>query len=498
MTSLRRALGALARVASALLAVLLAAFVLASCSSGETAPGAAAQAVPANPTAPPPDEPAETPTPDRLADWAPELRELVAFIEAERNEQFRTVAVVEYVDPSTVAEQFASQIPDVSTLPPEALLTLDHLDGMYRATGLATTEFDYLTATSAITSEVVAFYDPERARIVFASNRDTDAAEPLLVEERVVAVHELTHALQGQARLARASASGEPTLIRALIEGEAEWVLDRYVDTLSAGDRRDWVDFRGQRRQPLEDAPEILTADFSLPYELGSAFFAARHATNGLAGVDAAFDAPKLSARSILDPWAFDEDRSDVGSLSGDMPVLVGATPVRIGGEFPFTAPRWYQIFAAAMPTDQALLAAREIIDFRLPAAWLDRDGRLCFAVQAAPTDGGTSRVGDALDSWAAADPDRREIVRIESGFRVEGCDPGTNGPEPSVMPIQAIARAALIIDAETWAVEQGLDPEVGFCIGWTHIEALDRDLEYGASEWLVDLELEDAPADCL
>jgi|GEM_PF-5908442 len=364
-----------------LVAVIL---VITSCAGGEQGNSAsdvaaATETAPVEPTAvAATPTPSPSPNPERSR-WDPALVDMVEFIEATREEQFILIPEVNYIDPAELAARVQTNLTSANVLPQETLAIVGRLDDVYRALGVSGDEFDYLTALGQSGAASQAYYDPTNGAIVFPS---PDGAEPseIALYDRPLMVHELTHALQAHSRFARSLRAEDPFVGQALLEGEAEWMQDRYLEQLSDELYEEWFDWQLAQPQADSAVPPALVAEFLSPYLLGGRFFRVRYALGGLDAIDEAFEAQRVVARVFLDPWAYTGEPTSAETFDYTPPFQGGSgTPVDIALSAPMSAINWYFVFSAAMPGPQALTAARGVTSYSLPTGWLSIDGSLCF-----------------------------------------------------------------------------------------------------------------------
>lgn len=443
---------------------------------------------------------AEAPVDKRLEPWDPLLRDLVVFAENTRGRRFPAVIDVEFIDPSELADQFVRSFPALSSLAPEHRKSIEHLDDFYRAAGLHDVEFDYFAAQRALFGEVVAYYDARRRTIVIPAESGT-ALTVLPVQTRAVAVHELSHALQETVGL-----RDRPTdfvLSRALHEGEADWMMYQYVDQLGPDDRRAWDRYFATRRGSIDSVPDIMFAEILTSYVTGGRFFDARFAADGMQGIDAIHqNERKLSSVVLVDPWAFDQ---------GLVPNLSVVPSPRIDGptlseleEFWFSAPRFFQMFSTAMSTELALPGVRSILAWTSSTVWVEDDDITCFALRIESRSGRGHDLKQTLQLWVDALPSSRTVVDQDiitsagaATFLLQGCEPPEGTVAPLADPLETLNRLALVIDAEIWAFQNGLETSTGTCIGLHYLAQLREDQDSQNARFLLNQSRDDIPASC-
>ncbi|MEY7850383.1 Hvo_1808 family surface protein [Natrarchaeobius sp. A-rgal3] len=179
---------------------------------------------------------------------------------------------------------------------------------LWRGTFLVDGETDANEAFDAIYADAVeGYYTNDRIVIV------VDDPEEIRVDRRVL-VHELTHALQDQ-QFGIATDGETIDAQRAetgLIEGEAEYVPDRYdercgvvwqclPDVLPAP-----ADGEELEERPFEAG---LFLSIYAPYAEGTSFVASLHETGGWEAVDRVHDEPPASTAQLIHPDRYPDDR---------------------------------------------------------------------------------------------------------------------------------------------------------------------------------------------
>ena len=435
-------------------------------------------------------------------EWPEAFRDYVDYVQETRGEAFATVADVRFVDPADLVTEYqnlVSAFNDANEGPQAVAL---RVDDMYRALGLTNDEFNVLEANQAVLGAVGAFYSWQQGQIVFPSAGGQELQQ-IPIRDRPLLVHELGHALQASSRLGWSSRLEDPALALALREGEAEWLSDRYLLSLPDDEWQQWFDSFGPRPE-VTGQPEILQVGFAASYALGSRFFHARYAIDGLQGVAQVFEADKsaVSAQMLLDPWLFTGNEVRQESFLEPLVADEEGQYVDIGSSFQTSAVNWHQILGAAIPGDVAIVAARGINSYTFPTGWTNEDDRLCFAIEASASPGQEIVVEKALRAWSQIGDVTRWFEITDRGFLVGGCDPGPGHvPQPRAGPLDILDEVAVVLDSETWAVDQGLDRSAGFCAAWDLVAILEVTPEtdqYDAyNYWFDELDPQHLPASC-
>ncbi|MGH9282934.1 MAG: hypothetical protein ACRD0S_08350, partial [Acidimicrobiales bacterium] len=178
----------------------------------------------------------------------------------------------------------------------------EQLEAVYRALGLIDANVDLASELAKLSrTEVVTLYDPVAGELLIR-NREAD---PYL---RTMLVHELTRALDDQHfDIYRPSSAGfnDESLagLKALAEGDATRVTDKYTATLSASDRSR-VDSERQRiaQQAPSNINRAVKIRFTYFVAQGVNLVKAILGAGGRGRLDAAFAAPPVSSEQILEP----------------------------------------------------------------------------------------------------------------------------------------------------------------------------------------------------
>jgi hypothetical protein len=210
-------------------------------------------------------------------------------------------------------------------LPPERL----HAAGLaLQAFGLLPEGFDlarYLPGLLA--GQVLGYYDPKHGYLGVV-RREHDAHSAL--DDDMVLVHELTHALQDQAFDLESFEEDDPlsdeaAARTALVEGDAAEVMFDFMTRQPAAPAPD-RDPDSARDRDFEAAPAWVRASLEFTYVDGMRFCAEVRKAGGQALLDRAFrDDPPLSSEQILHPEKWTGERDDPVLLS--WPDLAAALP---------------------------------------------------------------------------------------------------------------------------------------------------------------------------
>ena len=396
--------------------------------------------------------------------WDERIQNLVAFVEKERALAFENPVTVEFLNPEEYKKVVTTE---ESTLTDREKKELETFTAVFRSMGLIGAETDLLKATNELVDEgTLAFYDHETKKVMVRGSEMT-------VGLRVTLVHELTHVLQDQhfdlTRLNKIENDGAANAFRAVVEGDATRIEDRYVESLDESEKAAY-DEESQRQAEgadLSGVPTSLISFFSSPYVLGGLLVRLILRAKGEGGINDATRTPPTSEEHLMDPFTF---------LEGNPPAKV-ATPKVAKGETKvedgdFGALAWFVVLAGRID----VLAALKAVDGWGGDSYLayQSDERTCVrAVFKGDTPNDTEEMGAALDSWAAAMPAGvASVARIKETVEVRACDPGAEArvpPPADVDPlILPVARGQIALEF----MEAGVEAEVARCIGQRVIES--------------------------
>ena len=318
-----------------------------------------------------------------------------------------------------------------------------------RAMGLVSGKVDLFAAGRASReSRVLAFYDPVAKEVVIRGG-----TTQLDVPHRVVLAHELTHVLQDQhfdlPRLqdaVRRAPGQSPEALRAVIEGDADRIEDKYLSGLSAHDR---TAFRSWERasvahadQATADVPAVLTVNQSAPYSLGSLALQVVSADGGNAAVDRVFEHGVFTQELFVEPTT---------SLTEVAPELLAAPRAMpgertIGTTDELGAFDLYLLLASRIDSNDALDAASGWAGGR--GRTVRADGSTCVRVAVTASTGpGANQLERALQRWSAALPAGMATVQRQGRvMTIRSCDPGAGSSLAS--PDAAITHAQTTLEA--------------------------------------------------
>jgi hypothetical protein len=418
----------------------------------------------------------DTTLPEPPPVWDERVRDLVDFVEDERGLRFEHAVQVDFLDEAAWEEQ--ADI-DEEELLDEDVALLEHGEGLFRAIGLAEGDLDLLRDSETLgASGTVGLYQFEDERITVRGEEMTATVEATLV-------HELTHALQDQhfdigGRLERvAEEDTDEESLRVLVEGDADRIEDRWVEALPEDRRQQLDDERADETTTAEEAlaelPESLVTFFASSYILGGGLMEVLQADGGQRAIDDAFESPPGPEEHVFDPISFlvDEEPADV-----DLPSVEGEAIEDLEGDFGTVG--WYLMLAERIDPVTALSA---LDGWAGDAVRPYRDGeRTCAALRfVGETGAANQRMGEALETWAAAMPAEADARVHPSSERVDviTCDPGTGA---DAVPgdgrsRDTIALIAIRTQLSAQVLESGGTRDQARCFSRRVVGALDYEL---------------------
>ena len=406
----------------------------------------------------------EKPYPDA---WDPRIMPLVQFVERERGYTFEHPVHIDFLTPSEYSERTRA---DGESLETEDVADLDQGEALLRAFGLITNDVELLDTVNDLNDTgTLAYYDSLEERVTV---RGTELTPDL----RATLVHELTHTLQDQSfdldpfdEEDESITSGQLTAFRALVEGDADRIGARYVDSLSDADQEaiSGGSEDAASEMEAEGFSQAVTALFATPYILGDTFVDLLDKVEH-AKIDEAFLNPPTTEEQLLDPFAY---------LDGDEPRAVASPGVdgrEVLAEGDFGAVSLLVVLAERIDLRQALTAA---------TGWggdayavFERDGLLCARLHVSgDTPGDTDELDAALRDWAAAAPGgTASAARRGEAVELESCDPGSRAADGSGGSLDALLLASARTQIAGEALGEGFERGEARCFATALVSELD------------------------
>jgi hypothetical protein len=327
-----------------------------------------------------------------------------------------------------------------------------------RALGLISGNVDLFDAVNAKQgSDVLAFYDPEKKEVVVRGKGPIDVAT------RATLAHELTHVLQDQHFDLTKTEDGfddattQSDAFDALVEGDATWVENKYVNRLSDSDRTAYNATRDENGADSEAStkgiPMIVDVLFGAPYVLGPDLVDLLRLDGGRGAVDKAFRNPPTADAQVLDPV----------KLLLQTTTKAVAAPKRAKGEKrvgepdEFGALGLYLVLASRLPAAEAYAAASQWAGDREITV---RDGgTTCIRVAfRGRTETATQALTNGLEAWAATLPAGTATVTAKPhSVELRSCDPGPNSVAPDDTRFQ---EALTVLVERNGALAQALQAD--------------------------------------
>ncbi|CAN5627832.1 hypothetical protein BH10ACT1_BH10ACT1_19670 [soil metagenome] len=291
-----------------------------------------------------------------------------------------------------------------------------------RALGLIEGKVDLGKAGDTLSdSGTLAFYSPDTKEVYV---RGTEMTPGL----RVTLAHELTHVLQDQHfDLGRIQdlPEDEAPVMRAIAEGDAGRIEQRYVDEVLTADERATYEkgYADEGKKAFEtidkEVPPVLTALFQAPYIFGPELVDYLEQKGGDKVIDGAFeDVPNEEV--LFNPLIYGTPAAKATPLSVDQP---SGTEKIDDGQFGPTA--WYLLLASRMAPAAALKATDGLggdgyVVYR-------QKGTVCVQVHAkGDTAADVTQLADALKGWVGKSPAGTASVEVaDETVHFQSCDPG-------------------------------------------------------------------------
>ena len=395
--------------------------------------------------------------PDHPDEWDQRVTDLVAFVEDERELEFDHPVHIDFLTPEEYSDAARA---DEAELTDEDRAAIEDDEAVLRALGLLEDDVDLFESSNELSDGgTLAYYDD-------ATDRITVRGTEMTVDLEVTLVHELTHALQDQhfdlGRLYEFEDTGQSSVFRAVVEGDASLVEEAYVGSLDEDDLDDYLGTVDEQIEeaPFEEVPSILTASFAAPYALGTPFVGIVEADGGWDAVNEVLETPPASEVELLDPerWFEAIELEDVELPPAD-------DDVEVIDESDFGSISLYLMLAARMDAHVAFDAAR---GWAGDAYRTTRDdGTVCVELEVVGADDEASEaIGEALDAWA--DGTDADVSRDGGRTTLSSCDPGTDGlSAPVTDPLDAIALpTSRSYSMYGTMLQLGATPEEGACVG--------------------------------
>lgn len=290
----------------------------------------------------------------RRSQWDSRIVKYVKYVERHRGLRFKHPIPVKFLDDKAFNKQVTVSDKDLTKTDRKYN---KQLAGDLYAVGLIGPGVDLLAANNAVsTADVTGFYDDETKHMVIRGKKLNNT------EVRVTVVHELTHALQDQyfnlPKLDNAvTSSGAELALTALIEGDATWVEESYVATLSKAEQDKYYGDAGTAIDEAPkpgDVPPAVDLLSSAPYDLGYFFVDYLRSNGGTGALNRAFERPPPTDEQVFDPLAF----VDHEAPKTPRPPALAAGEKKRGSPDELGAYELFLVLASRLDTRTALRAA--------------------------------------------------------------------------------------------------------------------------------------------
>lgn len=380
--------------------------------------------------------------------WDPRVAPLAKIVEAERGLTFDHPV---YVDFMPVAD-FKTKVLAENAPTDAEKWQARRAEILTRSIGVIYGATDIEKARRTLIGEaVVAEYsfDDKHLRV-----RGTDLTDQM----KVAIVHELTEALQDQ-RLDAASTlhhvagnqGSDVAAFRALIEGDAQRIVETYEQSLPASTRAEIASADADLAKTIAantgSVPPFMKTEFGSTQELGLEVAHRARDLHDDNAIDSLLRTPPEVMLQVMEPWLAGAQWTSTTAAS---PHLQDGDKVRNTGSL--GALDLYLVLAERLPIGDALAAAGAwggdvAVDF-------ERAGRSCTAVSLqGPTANQTVTLRSALQRWAAMSSGAASVADAGESVVLTACDPG-----PGAEIYADKSQDALYVLATRNAIASGLE----------------------------------------
>ena len=359
--------------------------------------------------------------------WDPRIAPIARKVARLRGLEFTHFVPVRFLSPDAFEKEVAGG----------AAANRDELEretSIVRALGLVAGDFDIAKSAKQAQSGILAYYRPEREEIVVRGSTFD-------VSHQVTVAHELTHVLQDQhfdlrrlQNAADASNTGSSDALRALVEGDAVRIEDKYKAGLSSAQRRQYNDQQqaeGKRvKRESAGVPALIDFLSSAPYVFGPATMKILDEHGGNRAVDDALRGPIPASSLFIEP----------GEVIAGKRVAPPTAPTKTTGD-PETFGALELALMLGMKTDAA--RALHIADGVSggEAVTYKSNGTTCVRVDlAARSSSARTQLHLGLREWAKTMP--KATVRTNAQTEeFTACDPGKSARGPSSARFEDLAH---------------------------------------------------------
>jgi hypothetical protein len=358
-------------------------------------------------------------------DWDPRIAPIAKSVEKIRGLRFDHPVPVRFLSDKAFRKEVTA---DEADLTKRDKREIRRATESLRALGLISGDVDLFEAVNAKQgSDVLAFYDPDEKEVVVRGKGPIDVAT------KVTLAHELTHVLQDQEFDLNEIEHGfdETTTASdafdALVEGDATWVENTYVDRLPESDQDTYSredDAAGERADAAA-VPKIVDVLFGAPYVLGPDLVDILRLDGGVTALNGAFRNPPTADAQVLDPvkLLLQTTTKDVAAPKP------GKGEKKVGAADEFGALGLYLVLASRLPAAEAYAAASRWAGDR-EITVRDGDTTCVRAAFRGRTAAATDVLTTGLVAWAATLPAGIATVTPKAkAVELRSCDPGLDSP---------------------------------------------------------------------
>lgn len=400
-------------------------------------------------------------------EWDPLVRDLIPFIEEERNLRFKEPVTIEAAPSAELIAKYGS-----GGANPFAQEDLDFILSVYRGLGIYEGAADVGTLLERGDETLaIGFFAFDTETVTVSTDVAGTGPGPEAFR-RAVLVHELTHALQFQhfGRPGYSIESSELNMQQMMIEGDAVRVETAYVNSLPEAEGAEALRLMTELRSPSElGVLEVLGVEGEFIYNGGHQVTRLAEVLDSTEAVDTLVNYPPTRPAQLLrvsslflhgqEPWAND-------APSAGYPVPDGVEPMGGGS---FGAWLWYVAMATRIDSGEALRAADAIASDRF--VLYQEGGTICGSYELTSSSGAdTGHLVQGLRSWSTTLPHPADVQVDGQVIVVKVCDPGAGAPMNFARPPQDIVDGPI---ARTRAIADVLAPQRGW---WQEQELKERE----------------------
>jgi hypothetical protein len=397
--------------------------------------------------------------------WDPRIKPIAAEVEQLRGLTYKHAVPVHFLS----GKAFEQAVGVDAKLSAKDRAEFAQEAGIFRALGLLNGDVNLVKALDVESkSSTLAYYDFHKKEIVVRGTK-------IDVSHRVTLAHELTHVLQDQyfdinklEDRASKSDTGDESALRAIIEGDAVRIEDKYKAKLSKAERQAYdveQAAEGSRVSAgLASVPQVLQFLEAAPYEFGPLTLKMLEKLGGNQRINDAFKRPTPSTRLFVQP-AFLDQAARVDPPARPTGTSAAGDPETFG---PFET---YLVLSSRIDALRALEAA-DVVDGGRAVAYR-KGSQLCYAIALQPdVTLHQSFLKAAFAAWARKVPSA-SVTENDQEVLITACDPGSRARGESDTQF---SKASTLLEARAGItesiVENGLSLNDAWCIARVFVRA--------------------------